>query len=122
MYRGESWALLSVLTVLANSKRGRSKFHTIDLWISGLIVHCYMLPNVKFWWEPDMRAAKGKCEPGLRVWPYGCQSPPTAQRGGFYPDLCDGSIHAPVKSPVKSACCLTPQEYDEADDDDEARN
>ena len=69
-----------------------------------------------------MRAAKDECEPSLRVRPFGCHRPPTAKRGGFYPDFCDGCIDAPVKSPIEPPCCLAPQEYDETDDDDEARN
>jgi hypothetical protein len=48
------------LAVVANSKRGLSKFHLRVLWLVSIKVYSDLLSDVMFWKETEMRTAKGE--------------------------------------------------------------
>jgi hypothetical protein len=71
--------LPSVLAVLANSKRGLSKFHLRVLWLGSIKVYSDLLSDVMFWKETEMRAAKGEGLFSLEVCPLGSSSEKVSQ-------------------------------------------
>ncbi len=90
----------AMLTALANSKRGWSKFHTIVLWLGNIKVHCDLLPHAMSWRETEMGAAKVVVVPALWVCPLCCDHPPTTDGGCFDLDVCDSCLDSSVQSPA----------------------
>ena len=59
--------LLSILTALAKSKRGLSKFHTIVLRLVGIKVHDDALPNMMMWRKVETAATESEYPASLWV-------------------------------------------------------